>query len=298
MRALFLLISIFPIISCVSQQAASEFLPSNPKNAAVNCNAPTGWSNIEKASAGKIVFFGELHGTVEGPRLVGEYVCEVAKLEGTTIVALELPGYANEALSEGLESSEPEQFWLKSLDRFWDVPPEKQDGRRSRAMLDLLLRIHQLRSVGHNVELYAFGPTSAQAEANAASGGIDWIYESEAENLRQLNQAHDRVIVLAGNVHAMKERISPEFSPTASFLSEDSISINQLANGGTAWNCHEDGECGETQVKASSQYEKFSSTSGDKIRLADEMKPFFDGYLLLGVVSVSPPAILSSEKHE
>jgi hypothetical protein len=294
MRASLPIASLLTIASCASGQAARDNPAPTYADATTNCNAPAGWENIEKASAGKIVFFGEVHGTREGPKAVGEYVCEVSKLEGTTVLAVEFPGGLNEALRQGLQSSEPEKFWLDNLENFWNLPPEMQGGRKSRAMLDLLLRVHQLKRAGHNVELYAFLPTPEQEEANASSEGLAWRYETEAENIRRLKQSYDRVIVMVGNAHADKEPRYPAFLPTASFLSEDSISINELNNGGAIWACLSGGECGKHQIRASSLYEKFASESGDQIRLTDEMKPYYDGYLLLGVVNASPPAIYSS----
>ena len=66
-----------------------------------DCHPAIGWEEIDAAPNNNIVFFGELHGTVEGPAHVGEYLCAVASSGKSVALALEIPNSFSDGLMLG-----------------------------------------------------------------------------------------------------------------------------------------------------------------------------------------------------
>ena len=295
----FLLLLIF-LSACSSKNVvggSDELRPLAGSPNLPDCHPAIGWEEIDAAPNNNIVFFGELHGTVEGPAHVGEYLCAVASSGKSVALALEIPNSFSDGLMLGWNSDSPKAVWLDQMDGFWNAPETHQDGRKSVAMLALMARAHILHVEGLDVSIEFFSPSRKQYEDFGKPEGIAWLYEAEAENLRSLASHYDQVIVLVGNIHAMREADFLDFKTTASFLGDNSVSLNMLADGGEAWNCVS-GTCIARTVKRNRDYSKIEDSQSNPMGLTDLLSPAFDGYVLLGGVNASPPAISAKESSD
>ncbi|MCR9129774.1 MAG: hypothetical protein NXI12_09640 [Alphaproteobacteria bacterium] len=156
----------------------------------------------------RIIIVGERHGTQQLPDFFGELVCRMSE-SGPVIVGLEMEADEQEALDAFLASDGSRGAVQTLLDsRHWALT----DGRASVAMLDLLIRLRDLREAGRDIELAAFmhPADSSQARERAMAQALTTALERNPEA---------RVAALIGKVHAERERLSG-LAPAASFLPE------------------------------------------------------------------------------
>ena len=86
---------------------------------------------------GTVLLLGEMHGTAESPQFASQVACAALAAGVTVTVALEIPVEEEGRVSAFLVSGGAESDRIMLLNSpFWNA--EYQDGRRSRAMLDLL----------------------------------------------------------------------------------------------------------------------------------------------------------------
>ncbi len=173
-----------------------------------------------KTEPGQMFWFGEMHGTEESPRFVGDAVCEAARWDR---VQLGLEIWQDEQLRIG--------HYLMDGDRkkllegpFW----AQHDGRSTTAMLALLDRIRQIRADGGKVEVVAFDitnePDRDKAMAKAVVGSRD---------------PNSVFIGLAGNIHTRRTKWN-EVTPMVARLVEQHFAFKTYdvsASGGTMWSC-------------------------------------------------------------
>ncbi|MGX6648831.1 hypothetical protein ACWCOP_12920 [Maricaulaceae bacterium MS644] len=152
------------------------------------------------------VIVGERHGTRQAPRFFAELVCALSGA-APVIAGLEMEAESQPAL-DAFMASDGSQTALEALTSIhhWSL----RDGRASQAMLDLLIRMRDLKAAGQDIDLLAFmapGETTAERERNMAMALM------EARNERP----DARVAALIGRIHA--ERVSPgALAPMASYL--------------------------------------------------------------------------------
>jgi uncharacterized iron-regulated protein len=230
----------------------------------------------EVLAAHDVILVGEIHGTAETPRAVGDMACR-ASARGPVVVAIEQAVEDQARLDAAVASGDRAAMLAGG-----DWVREYQDGRTSVAMADLVMRVHALRAAGRDVSVAAFSTTSADREAEMA------------ENVRTIVAAHPgaTTIVLTGNIHARTSPgvpWDPEFVTTGTMLvtHTPAYSINALAEDGSAWYCEDDvaAHCG-------------ARTAGDPSRrVSPRIRPLpvradgYDAELDLGAVTASPPAI-------
>lgn len=248
------------------------------------CAPPSGWREIADRAKGKILFIGELHGTNEGRSAFAEYVCEVAKQGGSTLVALEISRDHAEGLAAGFESLSPKDAWLNGMRSFWlGASP---DGRSSQSMMQLLLELREMRISGLNISVRLFDVSSDENLA-ADSENPEWRDKIMARNIETLAKDYDRTIVLVGGVHAIRksaETAAPAAS-AAAFLTEKSLSLAQTMDGGSAWNCR--AGCKIHPVVSTAPYRDMAARPN--MAWDASLGPEYDGYFHIGTVTPSPP---------
>jgi len=189
--------------------------------------------------AGAIVWFGEMHGTEESPRFVGDVACQAAKVARVQL---------------GLEIWKDEQprfdAYLKSkgtpADRnalvdgpFW----QQADGRSSQAMVTLVERVRVLRAAGAAIDIVLYDDPIENRD------------EAMAKRVIAVRDSKAIFVALSGNVHSRRTngtQWDPNLVPTVAHLVAAKLPVttfNVSARGGTLWACmatpdHEP-DCGE-----------------------------------------------------
>lgn len=173
-------------------------------------------------SSARCIWFGEVHGTQEMPRLFIGLVKLVAKHDVPPVVALELPTSDTEGINEYLRSGDVETLRNRTL-----FGSSVKDGRSSEAMKQIL---DELRPISV-AAVYCFDPINF-------SDGQDRELKM-AENLGRFaaRYPNNKLLVLSGNIHsraAVGAPWDPSYRPAAFVLSEQlpSLIAFQLTHGG------------------------------------------------------------------
>ncbi|XXF75662.1 hypothetical protein P2318_21685 [Myxococcaceae bacterium GXIMD 01537] len=241
---------------------------------------------------GRIVLVGEQLGTHEAPAVVGDMVCEVADQGYSVTLAVTLPHVEQARLEAYLASpgAPADQDELLRGD-FWRKPV--QDGRGSRAMMELVDRVRSLRAIGMPISLLAIGIETSRGNPREMAMA-DLLLE------QRQRQREDVLVVLAGNAHVRTQRGAPwdeNFIPMAWHLSHADASLVSFDLGyaqGSRWGCELDRggqlRCG---VVGATPADRVAMPAG----LAPHVKLFskpteegFHGLLYVGALSPSVPA--------
>src|SRR5215472_10804286 len=131
---------------------------SGPSRAAdeepLSCTSPIAGADAVLIP-GTLVLFGELHGTTEVPRFIVDLACQAATRGTFVDIGLELPREEQPRIDSFLASAGTTQDVQALLEgQFWQRP--LQDGRSSRAMVDLLEGIRRLRRSGARIQVFLF----------------------------------------------------------------------------------------------------------------------------------------------
>jgi hypothetical protein len=252
-RIVALLLCLSPAFGARADQAAAELLA---------------WAIGDHAH----VLVGEAHGPEEIPALVGHLAAmrvEAAPL----LVALELPQTEQPALDAWLDSDGGKDARARLLGRpFWQR--NRQDGRSSSAMLDLLERLRALRAGGRPLTLLAYdagdGPAQEPAQLIAAA-------------LRERPQA--RLLLLAGNYRLGRE--DPD-SLGSALAALDPLAFDVTAWTGAFWTCGDAPEapCGLHQLETGEIRQGPVLHADARLRAQG-----FAGQLILRAFSASEPAV-------
>lgn len=204
---------------------------------AVREPAPCGYFPLPPAwrGAGRILLFGEMHGTRELPQAFGEVVCQAART-APVVVGLEHPGSEAGRLAAvvGAAGSPEATTAVLRASPYWTS--KYQYGATSEAMMALLARLAALRSAGMPIEVFVF-------DVEQAAQGPDRD-ERMAANIARMARAHPgaQLLILTGNYHARTARGTP-WDPsarfTAGFLRSAGFDVVGLdfAGEGEAWAC-------------------------------------------------------------
>ena len=234
----------------------------------------------------RLALLGEVHGTRETPALVGDLVAHYADDGEPVILGLEIPAEERPRIDRYLESrgDAADRKALLSGEHWQDA---MHDGRDSKAMLELIDRLRELRKRGANVRIDPFD----------ASGDGERDFRM-AEHLRETaTGAHRaRLLVLTGNVHAMTRRppwsmfstegkpIEPPMTVGRYLADLAPYSINIGAANGDAWNCMQDG------CRAHSLMGRPAIAQAMLAQLPPD-ESAWDAELTLPRFTISPPAI-------
>lgn len=258
-----------------------------PTPAPPSCStAPVGLDGL--LSPGRILLFGEIHGTREIPAFVGEALCHAAR-RGPTRLGLEIPATEQASIEAYLASAGlPADRAALMASPFWQR--DFQDGRSSMAMMELIERARSLRAAGLPVSVLAF-----DAVPN------DKALDRDAEMARRILEARaaepgGRVLVLTGNVHARTTRGAPwnaAFEPMGLHLAraaQDTLALDAGYAPGTAWVClsGKAAECGAKRVGGQGGHGAGRAQTIERIPAPSPEG--FHGWYHVGTISASPPA--------
>lgn len=191
-------------LSSFSSTAAIPRVPA-PEDASTTATAIVRAADAVHVLAGesRLLLLGEFHGTREIPQLVARLVDRYAG-QGPVVLGLEidrgeqrvLDGYMDSAGDEAARQSLRRRTW-------WHRTDTRHDGRRSHDMLALIEHMRRLRAGGADVAVLAY-----DVSGNATRGDVDARDRAMAAAIRTAVEVlpRGRVLMLAGNVHAMKER--------------------------------------------------------------------------------------------
>ena len=198
------------------------------------CVAITGAEGLLRP--GTAIMLGEIHGTEEAPRFLGDLVCAAFTDHRLAVtIALELPLEANAPLVQYLttrDSATEARAYAVIFNSPW------QDGRRSAAIAALVKRARLLRQSNHDIRVVAYSDDSASTGQLRDRGMAAALGRAFADSARLL-------LVLSGNLHnrlRVGTAISSTYEP-AGFLLKTSvpgrriISLDMANDSGTVWTC-------------------------------------------------------------
>ncbi|MBZ4416995.1 hypothetical protein [Myxococcus sp. RHSTA-1-4] len=256
-----------------------------PRAPAADCG--TRFEGLERLlQPGATVLLGEVHGTQEIPRLLGDLVCQAASRGIGVSVALEMSAENDASFEAWLSSAGKEQDRQRLLSgRVWRSP--YPDGRTSKAMLGMLDRLRGFRLRGWRVRVFGAGLDSPSRSGDTAMAlGVRRIREEAPRDL---------ILVLAGNNHT---RVDAE-QAMGGHLRVWGFPLTSLVvttAGGTVWTCRGP-TCGEAPLKSETPdgkphldlTPKATSVQGGWAE-ASSSHPAWHGSLFIGHVTASPPA--------
>lgn len=226
-----------------------------------------------------VVWVGEMHGTAETPAAFGDLVCDALAHGKNVTVGLELASQSQAALDAILEAGD-----LEAAKRQLLAMPNWHmffDGRSSQAMLALLVRMRGLKTEYPSLRVVAIEnpwENTAGAKEAAVGKGVEAVVK---------HGPADGLLVLTGNMHAMKH--SPVAYPTAASLlpPADVFSLLVTARGGKSWQMTGIG-CG---AQPNGIQDKDITRTFGVYADAAYAKYGFDGVFALGKsTTASPPA--------
>jgi len=229
-------------------------------------SVPAGRSDLPR-----ILVFGEIHGTDEAPRFVTGVICNLAR-SGPVVVGIEHPSSEQAAMDRfmGTKALEPARGILAESS-FWTR--DSQDGRTSIAMYTMLDRLRELRQRGADVRVVAVG--------SSGSGGGDEI----TENLNALARSSNaKVVALLGNGHVRKAGAEGRDGVSRLMFDEPFQAVAFTHSGGTAWACAPVCEVQDLGLARQGPHR-----IGEIV--IDHASPLFDGFVHLGFVHASTPAV-------
>jgi hypothetical protein len=246
---------------------------------------------------GLTLLVGEQLGTRETPAVVGDMVCEAAARGLRVALGVSLPREEQARLEAYLASpgAPADQDALLRGD-FWRKP--HQDGRGSRAMMDLVDRVRSLRASGLPVSLVAFG-------VETSTGSERDMQMADTLLVRREKQREEVLVVLAGNVH-MRLRQGVEwdehFTPMAWHLARADrklVALDLSYAPGSRWGCDlERGGTLRCGLMGATPHPRVAAVPGmdPSIRLLEtRTEEGFHGLLYVGALSPSMPAASRTE---
>jgi hypothetical protein len=223
---------------------------------------------------------------------MGALVCNFWHSGRAVVLGLEYPIGEQHFLEDFLRtgSDQPQPTLLSTP--FWTRPV--QDGRTSRAMLDLLLSVREQIRHGARVRVVAFDSMPAHSLSDTAA--FNARDEAMAERLRQelSNIEADEIpLIFTGNVHARKIKGLAALNAPPGMENAEPLGyrlkdlgylhMNIDYRGGSAWVCPSSSSCGVREVGRSGP-----AVSSFSILPAPD--PAYDLRYFVGTLTASPPA--------
>lgn len=270
--------SLLTLINCGYSHAA---------NVDAVCTTRVGLSAAELST--RLMLFGEIHGTREAPRYVGDVACAALRHNEyrQVIVALEYPQAEESSLlaffhSDGLPRDRVELIATS----FWQR--EVQDGRSSNAMFGLIDRLRRMHQTDRRLKLAAIDPLTTNTEGRS---------RDELMALRLVEVATRApgtlTVALVGNVHAKRTRglhSDPGYKTMASEIAMPFRTYAFVAHGGSYWACVT--LCGEQQMAHSDEFGLEPTLDLAKVLPSIN----YDGLVNLGVITAAMPTIVGDGK--
>ncbi|QEE30060.1 hypothetical protein FTW19_19985 [Terriglobus albidus] len=195
------------------------------------------WSDFKT----RWVWIGETHGTSEIPAAFGDLVCDALAQGRVVTVVLERPATEQTAIDGLISSSDPSWSENQLLNQ-----PDWQnvfDGRTSKAMLKLLLRLRELKKEYPAMRVSAIvNFASASSDSQIKDDDVDKAIGRAVLALER-KEPRNIVLVLTGNVHGMKSPVLGYKTAAMYLPSEGLVSLEVTGLGGDAWTMHR-GACG------------------------------------------------------
>lgn len=250
----------------------------------------------ELLKPGARIIVGEIHGTTETPRVVGDLVCLSAR-KGPVRLAIEYSSEEQPAIDVFLASAgTPADRNALFRGKQW-IAPTRQDGRHSVAMADLIDSVRKLRRSGADVDIVAFVTAKPAPDHELAM----------AQNLLAAFARAPKAtfIVLTGNVHAERRPDESKRTLMAGRLLEGGAILSSLDSrygSGTAWSCFSRQSnpsvidpqqmlCGPAVIGS-------GPGAPPAVVLGPTGGGTYDGVLDVGAATFSPPAALPLTKEQ
>ena len=210
-------------------------------NAGVSCSPPDGTALLWSRAGVHFFLLGEVHGTMETPRIFGELVCERAAHGKRVLVGLEFSDKISSVFQTYIDSkgtAKDQQAFLANS-QWLEMARQFPDGRTSIAMWKMVERLRELRAAGLSIFVATVqGGMAVNAKSQTP-------YEAGmANNLREAFSAgrYDVAMVLIGSLHARREPVptsaTATFEPMAMHLPiEVTLTLDAVPSDGATWNC-------------------------------------------------------------
>jgi len=253
----------------------------------------------------RIVVLGEMHGTNEAPALAGELAgllrpdADGATAGGVTL-ALEIHATEQARIDAFLDSSGDAGAREALLSgSYWDVTPERSDGRRSVAMLALLESVRERRSAGEDLRVLAFDTGSGGGDANVRNPRM-------AAALREAfaRDPARRFVVLVGNYHARRAPPtqvggllpgqSPPVPTMAHLADVPMLRINVTAERGEFWGCM--GDSCQPWPLGGRRATPANAMTGPRLQRTPQDTGGWDAQLVLPEYSVARPVDVGRQR--
>lgn len=262
-------------------------LSATHDDSAVESEALIPLALLELSTSSDLVLIGEVHGTKQIPVLLSKLVQSIAEQGKSISLGLEVLDELSPHFDDFIDTDCSDHSTSGFLELEW-WNPRKQDGRRSRAFLDLLvnLRILKNRYPGKiHVYFYnAFSREYSEREALMANNVYEEVQSSKA----------DVNVVLSGRIHTGTKKGLPYDLHTKSMgehlvsMLPTTKSVLLTYSGGKRWACSTD-YCGASSVPAMLVSNK-SSVNQIGVLMDENLR--HDFFWHIGVVDASPPANL------
>ena len=265
---------------------ASSLLLLAPTPPSDVCAPIPGWEQVLADEQLRWIVIGEVHGSNEVPAIFADAVCLTARSR-PVVVALEQPASDQAAINEFVASDggqEAARAFLKA--RMWNGP--NKDGRSSEAYFHLFETLRQMRSAGRISSVVAFQPSSFTSRPSPAE------YEKAmADVLERAAQSGETVVVLVGNVHAMRGDVPqqpPYLAMAGNLPAEATATFNTRGEGGETWACHGTPGSRPDQIECGAHASGTATGRKRGVELNSTPEDPYSGVLYLGTpTSASPP---------
>jgi len=216
---------------------------------ALRCPSLAGADEMLRRPGVRIVWVGEVHGTMEAPQMFADLVCHAALTGRPVAIALEREDSEQAAWDRFLGSAgtEADRRALTSGESWtWNL----QDGRSGLGMLALAERLRVYRQSGAVTGLRMILTGAAPRDA----AGRERSMAAEVMTLAQQGPANGLVLAYSGAFHATKamaDFANPPYAFAAFTLprQDEVISVSIVGGAGEAWNCQPALGCGPHPMK-------------------------------------------------
>lgn len=266
---------------CATCLALAWFVSVPAAETASTCPSVDGLKPL--LSAGDVIVLGEMHGTAQSPAFVLDIACHARQAGLPLVVGLELGETEEIRTFLGSKATAEDRAALLGGARWQST---YQDGRNSKAMLDLLDGLRAMGARSDDLEVLLFDAGGGQRRDQLMADNVKAVLPKSEDKL---------VVLLTGNVHSRfrkGSRFSREFEPMAYLVGKSlpqgrrMTSLDVAYANGTAWICAPD--CGEAQLRGQGP----EGLEGIKIDSWAE-RTGHHGWYGVGAIEASPPAARS-----
>ncbi len=249
---------------------------------------------------GRTFLVGEQLGSREAPAVVGDMVCEGTEAGLPLALGLSIPRSEQERINQYLASpGVPADQDELLRGPFWQRP--YQDGRSSRAILDLIDRARALRALGRRITVVAYDVNESPGSQRDALMAEVWLKRREAK-------PEELFLVLAGNAHVRTVKGAPwdaDFTPLGWHLRNADPTVKALDLSyarGKRWGCNLEAD---DQLRCAIIRVSPGAKVAEKPGLPPYIRLFsapseegYDGLLYVGALSASSPATSLTREEE